>query len=132
MLNVSRTFGDMHYKLNPDLSPKKQLVISVPEICEQPRSKDVDFVFIACDGIWECMDSVDVTDFLNDQMKKSSKSKKRSSKLSHMIENLFMKNIAQDLTTGKPIIHNLLEGKGRDNMTGILIQFKQIHQSEIF
>jgi serine/threonine protein phosphatase PrpC len=65
VLNLSRSFGDMHFKSDTELHYKKQLVISVPEICEQPRSKDIDFLFIACDGIWECMDSSDVSKSLS-------------------------------------------------------------------
>mmetsp|Transcript_25405 Transcript_25405/g.28209 ORF Transcript_25405/g.28209 Transcript_25405/m.28209 type:complete len:219 (+) Transcript_25405:90-746(+) len=47
MLNLSRSFGDMNYKCDEELSPKKQMVISIPEICEQPRTKDIDFLLIA-------------------------------------------------------------------------------------
>ena len=59
----------MNYKCDPDLSPKKQMVISVPEICEQKRTKDVDFIFIACDGIWECMESSEVCKFITGKIK---------------------------------------------------------------
>lgn len=69
MLNLSRSFGDHHYKSDENLSFKKQLVISEPEICVQERTKDVDFIFIACDGIWECMDSGEVVSYISTKMK---------------------------------------------------------------
>ena len=99
MLNLSRSFGDMIYKDNSELSPKKQLVISVPEICEQKLDEDVDFLFLACDGIWECMNTWDVVDFIHSKLKKSSMSKKRPSKMSHIVEDLFNKNLAKDVVT---------------------------------
>ena len=96
-LNLSRSFGDLIYKGDPDLSPKKQMVISVPEICEQERTKDVDFLFIACDGIWECMGSTEVCKFIKPQIKKH----KKSGKMSHLVERLFNKNLANTLETSR-------------------------------
>lgn len=86
----------------------KQLVISVPEIWVQERTKDVEFLFIAWDGIWEWMSSKDVVSFFHSKQKKISKGK-----ISESIESLLLKNLANDVTTSC--------GKGLDNMTGILI-----------
>lgn len=97
MLSVSRAFGDMIYKSNEDLSYKKQLVIPVPEIWEQPITEDIDYLFIAWDGIWECMHTIEVSNFINTQMKKISKRKRKASKMSQVIEALFMKNLADEL-----------------------------------
>jgi len=101
MLNLSRSFGDMNYKSNEDLSPKKQLVISLPEICEQERNKDIDFIFIACDGIWDTISSIDAAKFINQRLKKSSKSKKKGFKISNIIQELFKKNLALDVITAR-------------------------------
>ena len=124
MLNLSRSFGDHLYKSDPSLSYKKQMVICVPEIWVQERNKDVDFLFIAWDGIWEWLGSDEVVTFIQDKMKKYSKSKKKStdSKMSQIVESLFEKIIARDvITSSKSNINHLLDGKGCDNMTGILV-----------
>lgn len=113
MLNLSRSFGDMLYKSNPDVKTHKQMVIPVPEICVQKRCKEVDFLFIACDGIWDNMSSLDVCNFISDKFKNSSKRKSKAGKMSHIIEALFRNNIATDI--------HISNGKGCDNMTGILV-----------
>ncbi|CAI2369933.1 unnamed protein product [Moneuplotes crassus] len=107
MLNLSRSFGDMYYKCDPDRSPTKQMVINVPDICEQKRTKEIDFLFIACDGIWECMSSTEVCKFINRNIKKNKK------KMATLVQTLFNKNLANDLKSSR--------GIGTDNMTGILI-----------
>ncbi|CAI2369844.1 unnamed protein product [Moneuplotes crassus] len=110
VLNLSRSFGDMGYKCDPERSPKKQMVINVPDICEQKRTKDLDFLFIACDGIWECMTSSEVCKFIGGKIKKHKK------KMATLVQALFNKNLANDVKTSR--------GKGTDNMTGILVALK--------
>lgn len=50
-LAVSRSFGDYEFK---DVSkpPEESKVIAVPDVKEIDRA-GIDFVFLACDGVWE-------------------------------------------------------------------------------
>ena len=74
----------------------------------QERSKDVDFIFIGCDGVFECMNSAEIIKFFNSKLKKINKGQ-----ISSVVESLFAKNLPTDI--------HLSEGKGLDNMTGILV-----------
>lgn len=108
ILNLTRTIGDLSYKSNAELSYKKQMVISVPDICVQERTKDVQFIFIGCDGVFENMTSAGVVEYFNSKTKKLSKNQ-----ISKAIEGMFHGNIASDVHSS--------DGKGLDNMTGILV-----------
>ncbi|KAJ0747987.1 putative protein-serine/threonine phosphatase [Helianthus annuus] len=74
----------------------------VVELCE-----DDDFLVLACDGIWDCMSSQQLVDFVHEQLKTESK-------LSAVCEKVFDRCLAP--TSG---------GEGCDNMTMILVQFKK-------
>ena len=52
-LNLSRALGDFKYKRNRNLPHEEQSVSCVPDITVHELTDDVDFVFSACDGIWE-------------------------------------------------------------------------------
>ena len=52
-LAVSRGLGDFSYKSNELLPVEQQKVIPNPEFVIYPRSKDDEFMVLACDGIWD-------------------------------------------------------------------------------
>jgi len=52
-LAVSRGLGDFSYKNNESLPVEQQKVIPNPEFVTYPRSKDDEFMILACDGIWD-------------------------------------------------------------------------------
>uniref|UniRef100_A0A7S4AQP9 protein-serine/threonine phosphatase n=1 Tax=Pseudo-nitzschia australis TaxID=44445 RepID=A0A7S4AQP9_9STRA len=52
-LAVSRGLGDFTYKSNELLPVEHQKVIPNPEFVTYPRSKDDEFMILACDGIWD-------------------------------------------------------------------------------
>ncbi|OEU19417.1 protein serine/threonine phosphatase 2C, partial [Fragilariopsis cylindrus CCMP1102] len=52
-LAVSRGLGDFSYKSNGLLPVEQQKVIPNPEFVIYPRSKDDEFMVLACDGIWD-------------------------------------------------------------------------------
>ncbi|GKC07958.1 probable protein phosphatase 2C 60 [Tanacetum coccineum] len=72
------------------------------ELCE-----DDDFLVLACDGIWDCMSSQQLVDFVSEQLKTESK-------LSAVCEKVFDRCLAP-----------VSGGEGCDNMTMILVQFKK-------
>lgn len=56
-LNLSRAIGDLEYKANKDLKPEEQLIISKPDVKTLDITKDLEFIIIGCDGIWECQNN---------------------------------------------------------------------------
>lgn len=63
-LALSRAFGDFHYKSNEQLPPDQQIVSPFPEIERIELTDDVDFILLACDGIWDVLTSEEVVDFV--------------------------------------------------------------------
>ncbi|XP_004252301.1 probable protein phosphatase 2C 60 [Solanum lycopersicum] len=106
-LNMSRAIGDMELKQNKSLPAEKQIVTANPDICTVELCNDDDFLVLACDGIWDCMSSQEVVDFVGKQLK-------HENRLSAVCETVMDKCLAP--ATG---------GEGCDNMTMILVQFKK-------
>lgn len=111
-LNLTRAIGDMEFKQNKFLSAEKQIVTANPDVNTVELCDDDDFVVLACDGIWDCMSSQQLVDFVHEQLKSESK-------LSTICERVFDKCLAPSTSTGE----------GCDNMTMILVQFKKPIQS---
>ena len=64
MLALSRAIGDFDYK--PKTPPKdaqpnwflnNHMVTCFPDVVVKPLHKDVEFLILACDGIWDCKSS---------------------------------------------------------------------------
>lgn len=64
MLALSRAIGDFEYKQFPP--PKdagaqwflnNHMVTSYPDVVVKPMHKDIEFIILACDGIWDCKTS---------------------------------------------------------------------------
>jgi len=108
-LNLSRSLGDFEYKSDKSLKADEQLVISLPDIKVEKLSPDVDFMVIACDGIWEVLESQKVVDFVYSKLSKSVK-------ISQIIDELF-ESIISPSTSITPL--------GCDNMTCVIVQFKK-------
>ena len=87
------------------------MITCVPEIKVEAFSNNCEFILIACDGIWDCLTSQEAIDFCKDHLKKSP------TILAPCLEEMFDKIIASDVASSG--------GIGCDNMTAILVQFKQ-------
>ena len=57
ILSLSRALGDLEYKLNKKIGIEAQMITCVPEIKKVDITGDDKFLFIACDGIWDCLSS---------------------------------------------------------------------------
>lgn len=69
MLALSRALGDFEYKDKSKISnPKEYKVTAFPEIRTQKLSGDVDFVVLACDGIWDCMESQECVTYIKEKL----------------------------------------------------------------
>ncbi|PWA82458.1 protein phosphatase 2C family protein [Artemisia annua] len=106
-LNLTRAIGDMEMKKEKSLPAEKQILTANPDINIVELCEDDDFLVLACDGIWDCMSSQQLVDFVLEQLKTESK-------LSTVCEKVFDRCLAP--TSG---------GEGCDNMTMILVQFKK-------
>lgn len=60
-LNLSRSIGDIEYKLNKSVPVEKQIITSFPDVSKE-KLIDNDIIILACDGIWDCKTNQDVVD----------------------------------------------------------------------
>lgn len=106
-LALSRALGDFVFKRNEKKSAKDQIVTAFPDVQSRDVSEDLEFIVIACDGIWDVLSNEEVVDFVR---------KRIASKMEPSIicEELMTRCLAPGCQMG---------GLGCDNMTVILICF---------
>lgn len=56
IIAISRALGDWEYK-NASLKPEDNMVSGYPEVTIEKISGEIDYMIIACDGIWDCLTS---------------------------------------------------------------------------
>jgi protein phosphatase 2C family protein 2/3 len=108
LLAVSRAFGDFDFKQASSLPPHKQAVTSYPEVTVNSLTPDDQFIVSACDGIWDCMSSQDVVNFLIAELRATNDPTKVCGKL-------LDKCVARDIPE---------DGIGTDNMSVIITMLK--------
>ena len=111
-LNLTRGFGDLEYKQNKNLKPEEQMITANPDIKEVNFEKDIEFIIIGCDGIWDCLKNQEACDFVAKRLKENP-----DVKISKIIEEMMDSIVAKDLYNES--------GVGCDNMTCIVIVFKK-------
>lgn len=109
-LNLSRAIGDLAYKRNRKLSASQQMVCSTPDVTAFPREAEDEFVILACDGIWDVMDSQEAVDFVNERLPQYLE---RNLPLSGIMEEMLDQCCSPDLRLTKSL--------GGDNMTAVLV-----------
>jgi protein phosphatase PTC2/3 len=67
-LALSRAIGDFEFKQNFSLEPEQQIVTADPEIINHSITGEEEFLVLACDGIWDCLSSQQVVDFVRRQI----------------------------------------------------------------
>lgn len=95
-LNLSRSIGDLDYKKNPYLKPEEQTIIAYPDVTEFPL-RDIDFIILACDGVWDCKSNQDTVDYINRRIYNNS----NNNNLSNILEEMMNDIIAPNILTGK-------------------------------
>jgi len=108
-LAVSRAFGDEEYKYtSPERSNGKPLVIADPEIRVEQLTPQDEFLFMACDGLFDVFSSQEAVEFMH-------------SRLASMPSN------EQDPQRAvQDIVHEAIhERRSRDNVTALLVTFKR-------
>ncbi|XP_047328297.1 probable protein phosphatase 2C 60 [Impatiens glandulifera] len=111
-LNLTRAIGDMEFKQNKFLAPEKQIVTANPDINTVELCDDDEFIVLACDGIWDCMSSQQLVDFIHEHLKTETK-------LSLICEKVMDRCLAPSTSIGD----------GCDNMTIILVQLRGPNES---
>lgn len=109
-LALSRALGDFSFKMNPDLPPEEQIVTANPVIMTRQLNDDDEFLVLACDGIWDCMTSQKVVDFVRLGIARYK------GDLGFICEALMEECLATDPNTDTG-------GIGYDNMTVIIVGF---------
>ena len=112
-LNLTRGLGDLEYKTNKKLKPEEQIITSNPDILIEDLTNDIDFIIVACDGIWDCLTNQQACDFVLNRINKD-----KNAKLSKIVEDMLDQICATDLYNET--------GVGCDNMTCMIIVPKKI------
>ena len=112
-LNLSRSMGDFEYKSKANLPFDEQMVIVDPEVKKVARTKNDQFLILACDGIWDCKTSEEGVEDIREALQK----RKKTEPISKLIEDLFERICATDIISSA--------GIGTDNMTCIVVEFQK-------
>lgn len=94
-LNLSRSLGDMEYKQNKKIQPEDQMITAYPEVTTS-NLQDVDFIFLGCDGVYDCLSNQEIVDFITSRLKKNP-----NIKLGKILEEMLDQILAPDIYTGK-------------------------------
>ncbi|KAI9512404.1 phosphatase 2C-like domain-containing protein [Russula earlei] len=105
-LALARALGDFEFKKNYSLTPDKQIITSDPDITVHDMTYDDEFLVLACDGIWDCLNSQHVVDFVRREVAQDKP-------LGQICENIMEHCLAPD-THGA-------QGIGCDNMTILIV-----------
>ena len=93
--------------MKPELVAEKQIISPEPEIVVRDVTESLQFIVLACDGIWDVLSNQEVADFIIARLAKGLEPE-------IICEELMTRCLASDSSMG---------GLGCDNMTVILICF---------
>ncbi|KAF9221630.1 PP2C-domain-containing protein [Gyrodon lividus] len=105
-LALSRALGDFEFKKNYSLTPQKQVITADPDITTHEMTEDDEFLVLACDGIWDCLSSQQVVDFIRLKVSEGKE-------LHEICEEMCDHCLAPDTSSGA--------GIGCDNMTVLIV-----------
>ena len=87
------------------------MITAAPEITSCPLN-GIDFIFLGCDGVYDCLTNQEICDFINERLKKNP-----NVKLTSILEEMLDQILAPD-------IYNET-GVGCDNMSAVLVVLKK-------
>jgi len=105
-LALSRALGDFEFKKNYSLGPDAQIITANPDVICHEITEDDEFLVLACDGIWDCLSSQDVINYVRFQVYIGKE-------LTEIAEMICEYCLAPDTTSGA--------GIGCDNMTVLIV-----------
>ncbi|KRZ56631.1 putative protein phosphatase 2C F42G9.1, partial [Trichinella nativa] len=106
-LNLSRAIGDHFYKTNSSIPLEEQMISPLPDVRFHALEKTDRFMVIACDGIWNSLNSQEVVDFVNQRLN----------------ADVSEEAIAEQLCDACLAPSTSGDGTGCDNMTVIVVKF---------
>ncbi|KAF8158375.1 phosphatase 2C-like domain-containing protein, partial [Crassisporium funariophilum] len=105
-LALSRALGDFEFKKNYALGPEAQIITANPDVTCHQITEDDEFLVLACDGIWDCLTSQQVVDFVRYHISTGTE-------LTEIGSLMCEHCLAPDTTSGA--------GIGCDNMTVLIV-----------
>lgn len=105
-LALSRALGDFEFKKNYNMTPEKQIITADPDVTCHDLTEEDEFLVVACDGIWDCLSSQQVVNFIRYQVSQGKD-------LVEIGEMMCDHCLAPDTSSGA--------GIGCDNMTVLII-----------
>ena len=110
-LNLSRSIGDLKYKVDKSLKREEQIITAEPDIhIEKLDTEKDEFLILACDGIWDVLTRQEAVDEVRKRILAD-----RKAKLSDICSDI-LKNVCLAETTQGSM------GKGCDNMTLMVVR----------
>lgn len=143
-LNLTRCIGDHVYK-KPELPHAKQIISCVPDVrVVDLGAADPDFLVLACDGIWDVMDNINVVNFVRKRLLPEDRSRDDAADDSGRLDAINRRPLepvpwpadaaegslvkALELTARQAVDKSLASesrfGIGCDNMSFLLVLFK--------
>ncbi len=97
LLSVSRTYGDLDTKY----------ITHIPEIFRFEYNKDIKFIVMGCDGLWDVMTNQEVVNFI----------------LEHCYDNSTVIHINKEINCAKLLAQHAIKKQSTDNVSIIIIFF---------
>ena len=88
------------------------MITAAPEITTTPLN-DIDFIFLGCDGVYDCLTNQEICDFINTRLKKNP-----NIKIGKILEEMLDQILAADIYTET--------GVGCDNMSSVIVIPKKV------
>jgi len=101
-LAVARAIGDVRFKNNPHIPLKDQAVTAFPEVTVTEITPDVEFVLLACDGVWDVLTNDTAVEFIHAKLRET-----------HDIQ-----------VVTNALLDHALELGSKDNITALIVVFK--------
>ena len=108
-LNLTRSLGDLKYKQVPNVARADQIITGEPDITVTEMTDDDEFIFLACDGVWDCMTSQEAVTFVRERLAKGQTE-------TDVVKAVFDYCISED--------PKKTQGIGGDNMTAVIVRLK--------
>lgn len=74
-LNLSRSLGDLKYKINKNLRPEEHPVTANPDVKIEELTGEEDFIIMGCDGIWESKSNEEMVEYIYKRFKEGKEIK---------------------------------------------------------
>lgn len=126
---MCRTFGDIESK-DPSAGGVKGAVVCDPEIQVLRVSEDIDYAFVACDGVFDVLTNRNVNSVIWETIEDFRTAKNQTQRSGHQ-RNEDVIFTDQDLAEcGRRAIDNVLKLSllrgSEDNVTGVLVFFRNL------